>query len=65
MAEYESWNAALAAYVTAGIAKGAPVFLSIDEDAIAEIAERFLPETVTRDPLEDFIRADSVEELKG
>jgi len=57
MAEYESWNAALAAYVTAGVAKGAPVFLSIDEDAIAEIAERFLPETVTRDPLEDFIRA--------
>lgn len=57
MAEYESWNVTLAAYVTASVAKGTPVFLSIDEDAITEIAERFLPETVTRDPLEDFIRA--------
>jgi len=57
MADYESWNAALIAYVTAGVAKGAPVFLSIDEAAIAEIAERFLPDTVTRDPLEDFTRA--------
>lgn len=57
MAEYESWNTALIDYVTAGVAKGAPVFLSIDEDAIAEIAERFLPETVTSDPLQDFVRA--------
>jgi hypothetical protein len=57
MADYESWNRALATYVTAGVAKGAPVFLSIDEDAIAEIAERFLPETVTGDPLDDYIDA--------
>lgn len=57
MADYESWNYALATYVTAGVAKDAPVFLGIDEDAIAEIAERFLQDTVTRDPLEDFIRA--------
>ena len=56
MADYESWNGALATYVTAGVAMGAPVFLSIDEDAIAEIAERFLPDTVTHDPCEDFIR---------
>lgn len=57
MAEYESWNTALVAYVTAGVAKSTPVFLSIDEDAIAEIAERFLQEKVIHDPLEDFIRA--------
>ena len=57
MAQYNSWNHALAAYVTAGVAKGSPIFLSIDEVAIEEIAERFLDEPAIGDPLSDFIQA--------
>lgn len=57
MAHYDAWNRAIAAYVTAGVAKGSPIFLSIDSEAIEEVADRFLGGAVIGDPLPDFVGA--------
>lgn len=57
MAHYDAWNRAIAAYVTAGVAKGSPIFLSIDTEAIEEVADRFLEEHIIGDPLPDFVGA--------
>lgn len=57
MASYESWNCAIATYFTSGSAKGTPIFLSVDSEAIEEIAARFLPEPVKDNPLHDFLAA--------
>lgn len=57
MADYEAWNRAIAAYFTAGAAKGSSIFLSVDQEAIEDIATGFLDEPVSGDPLDDFIEA--------
>ena len=57
MAEYEAWNRAIAGYFVAGVAKGAPVYLSLDEDALDDIADRFLDEPTAESPQEDFLAA--------
>lgn len=57
MADYEAWNRAIIGYVTAGAAKGSPIFLSVDSEAIEEVAERFLEEPIIGDPLADFVDA--------
>lgn len=57
MAHYDAWNRAIVAYFMAGAAKGSPIFLSVDSEAIEEIAARFLDEPVTGDPLLDFVGA--------
>ena len=57
MASYEDWNRAIVAYFTAGCAKGAPVFLSLDSEAIEEITARFLDQPVAGDPQHDFVAA--------
>ena len=57
MAEFDAWNKAVAAYFTAGAAKGSPIFLSLDLEAIEDVAARFLDEGVDGDPLLDFSRA--------
>ncbi len=57
MASYGAWNKAIAAYFTTGIPKGSPVFLSLDDEAIEEIAADFLEEPVACTPLEDFTRS--------
>ena len=54
MAGFEAWNKALATYFTAGAAKGSSIFLSLDLEAIEDVAARFLDESVDRDPLLDF-----------
>jgi hypothetical protein len=55
MASVEAWNKGIIAYFTAGAAKSSPIFLSLDDEAVEEVAERFLEESVTGDPLGDFI----------
>jgi hypothetical protein len=57
MAEFDAWNKAIAAYFTAGAAKGSPIFLSLDLEAIEDIAARFVDEGVCGDPLLDFTKA--------
>ena len=57
MADYEAWNRAIIAYFTAGVPKGSPIFLSVDSEAIEDIADRFLEEPVDADPLNDFVEA--------
>jgi len=57
MASYGAWNKAIAAYFTAGLAKGSPIFLSLDDEALAEIATDFLDEQPAGEPTQDFIEA--------
>ena len=57
MATYEAWNNAIIDYVTAGVAWGDTVFLSIDDDAIEEVAYGFLDKTVNGLPVDDLIDA--------
>lgn len=54
MASYGEWNKSIAAYFTAGIAKGSPVFLTVDEDSLFEIAQYFMEGSVDDDPVDDF-----------
>lgn len=56
MANYEAWNSAIASYFLAGVAQGSHIFLSLDDEAIEEIAIRFLEEKPEM-PLDDFINA--------
>lgn len=57
MAHYEAWNRAIVSYFTAGVATGSPIFLSVDSEALEEIATRFLDEPVADDPVSDFVNA--------
>ncbi|NCC62142.1 MAG: hypothetical protein EOM12_14645, partial [Verrucomicrobiae bacterium] len=57
MASYGEWNKSIAAYFTAGIAKGSPVFLTVDEDSLFEIAQYFMEGSVDDDPVNDFFKA--------
>jgi hypothetical protein len=57
MAGFDAWNKAVAAYFTAGAAKGSPIFLSLDLEAIEDVAARFLDEGLDGDPLQDFSKA--------
>ena len=57
MACYESWNTAIATYFTAGARKGSHIFLSLDEEAIEDIAVEFMNEAFETDPVKDFIAA--------
>lgn len=54
MADYDAWSRAVAAYFMAGAAKGTPIFLSVEAEAIEDVAERFLDEVVSDNPVEDF-----------
>lgn len=55
MASYGAWNRAIANYFSTGIAKGSPIFLSLDEEAICEISSDFLEDSSSSDPVQDFI----------
>jgi hypothetical protein len=57
MAGFEAWNKAVAAYFTAGAAKGSPIFLSLDLEAIEDVATRFIEERVEGDAQRDFVSA--------
>lgn len=57
MPNYESWNSAVIGYVTAGAAKGSTIFLSVDDEAVAEVASRFLDQPVAGDPVVDLVSA--------
>ena len=41
MATYDEWNKAIAKYFVSGLASGATVYLSVDEDALMDIGRRF------------------------
>ncbi|HEX2094452.1 MAG TPA: hypothetical protein VHG28_18755 [Longimicrobiaceae bacterium] len=49
---YQAWNLALRNYLTAGVARGRPVFLHVDASVLSEIA-RTLPEPLTPAEAED------------
>jgi len=57
MASFEAWNQAIAAYFTAGAAKGSAIFLSLDAEAIEDVAARFLEDAVAGDAQRDFVSA--------
>ena len=57
MARYEAWNRAIVNYFTTGAAKGSPIFLSFDLEAIEDVAARFLDEAVVGNPQLDFVGA--------
>jgi hypothetical protein len=57
MAGFEAWNQGIAAYFIAGAAKGSPIFLSLDGEAIEDIAARFLEESVEGGAQRDFMRS--------
>ena len=58
MPDYEAWNRAIASYFTAGVPMGNAVFLSVDGDALEEIAFEFLDITAgTLDTAADFVTA--------
>ena len=57
MVAYESWNNAIAAYFVSGTPKGSPIFLSLDGDAIHEIASGFLGQQIEDDAVEHFVAA--------
>lgn len=57
MGNYEDWNTAIADYFLAGAAKGSPIFLSLDTEAIIEIASGFLTARITENHVEDFLGA--------
>jgi hypothetical protein len=40
-AQLRAWNSAIAAFFTAGAAKGSSIFLSVDQEALEDVAERF------------------------
>lgn len=56
MASYDVWNSSIAAYFTTGIAKGSPVFLTVDEDSLFETAQNFIDEPLEK-PVDDFLVA--------
>jgi hypothetical protein len=41
MADYESWNAAIASYFVSGVPRGSRVYLSIDDEALNYIGQAF------------------------
>lgn len=58
MASYETWNRAIIDHFTVGISLGSMVYLSIDEEIIAQIGQRIgLRDEGRADPLADFRRA--------
>ena len=57
MASYENWSHAIAAYCTAGAPTGSAIFLSIDGDAIGEVAAGFMEESLSDSPERDFLSA--------
>ncbi|MGD9818027.1 MAG: hypothetical protein AB7V04_04925 [Desulfomonilaceae bacterium] len=57
MVVYETWNNAIAAYFVSGTPKGSPIFLSLDGEAIHEIASGFLGQQIEDDPVEHFVTA--------
>lgn len=57
MGRYEDWNRGIALYFTSGVSKGSPIFLSLDSEAIEDVASGFLDEHVEGDAERDFLRA--------
>lgn len=58
MATYDAWNRAIIEHVTIGIPDGSMVYLSIDEEVIAQIGrESPFATSVSGDPFDDFSRA--------
>lgn len=57
MASYDAWNRAIAAYFLAGAAKGSPIFLSVDDDAIEDVKLSFVDEPVAEEAVSDFREA--------
>jgi hypothetical protein len=63
MATYKAWNQGIIEYTLAGAPPGSAVYLSIDDDALAAVASRFLPTPPPTHPVEDFL--DAVSEQAG
>lgn len=69
MATYDEWNFALLSYFTEGVPSGSGVFLSVDDDVIADVFGEIQPSgagsqvgnnsssSTSRDPLSDFCQA--------
>ncbi|MCA1567585.1 MAG: hypothetical protein LC803_18435 [Acidobacteria bacterium] len=58
MATYSEWNKAIIEYFVSGLPEGSTVYLSIDEDALLDIGQRFLrPGAGSKDWVEDFLLA--------
>ena len=54
MASYLEWNEAIGKYFAEGMLAGEVFYLSVDEDALAEIGSYSLSEGVLPDPVQDF-----------
>jgi hypothetical protein len=58
VASYDQWNSAITQYVTSGIPRGSPVYLSIDGAVLKEIGEMFsLPTTYGDEWPDDFVES--------
>jgi len=57
MATYAQWNKAIAEYFLSGLPLGSTVYLSIDDDTLTEIGDRFLKSQSVTDWVEDFLWA--------
>jgi hypothetical protein len=57
MATYAQWNQAIAEYFLSGLPLGSTVYLSIDDETLTEIGDRFLKSQSVTDWVEDFVSA--------
>lgn len=58
MATYIQWNNAIVRYFTANVTRGSSVFLTVNDDALREIAANFLADKVAlEDAADDFLTA--------
>ncbi|HEX8088284.1 MAG TPA: hypothetical protein VF762_05495, partial [Blastocatellia bacterium] len=58
MATYSEWNKAIIQYFVGGLPAGATVYLSVDDDALVDIGQRFLQAALAdKDWVEDFLSA--------
>ena len=54
MASYSDWNQAISDYFTSGLTPGDTCYLSVDEDALVEIGNYSLDQTIEGDAVGDF-----------
>lgn len=54
MATYSEWNKAIIEYFVGGLPAGAPVYLSVDDDALRDLGHSYFASEVGGRPVEDF-----------
>src|SRR4051794_17327131 len=54
MATYSEWNKAIIEYFVGGLPAGAPVYLSVDDDALRDLGHSYFGSEVGGRPVEDF-----------